>query len=862
MKIAYKLAFVVLVPLIAIWGVVLYASSSGEARLSLTIERAAVSQAYSVMEEVERIMHLRIANWKAYGQSTEVQDALRESNYEFAQIADVEKYIDKIDAAWRATPFGATTPLFTKVSENAPAKAMRARLEILNSSSKFPVYGEVFITNRYGANVAQTGRTSDFRQNDEEWWQRAEQDGVYVAEVSFDESAGVYSTDICLRIDDRDGEFIGVLKAVLNIREVINIIEAQTERSDDNEKRGADYNYILFNTHRQIIYSADSSRQFLEDGSSYFDGIVPIVHERVFSAYREYSSGQDDEIHRHFITYAFSSPFTGTKGLQWCLVLEHDAETILRPVHELQRRILLIASGATLAVVVFGAIVAFSISRRLKILSEATIAFGQGDFARVVQIGGNDELTLLATQFNDMTRRLRAATDTLIDQAIGMEYKNAQLEEHIIERERVAVELRKERDFAETLIETAQVIVLVLDTDGCIVRFNHYMEELSGYRLEEVRGRNWFSTFVPESERDVILARFEKAVNDVRTRGKVNQIVAKDGRLYEIEWYDNPLRQSDGRIIGILAIGQDITERASLQSQLSHAQKLEAIGQLAAGIAHEINTPIQFVGDNIRFFRDTFEDLQRMMAKYDEMAESARKGTVSVELLEEVQAEADEIDLEYLLDETPKAVEQSLEGVERVAVIVRSMKEFSHPGGKTKEPTDLNQAIQTTVIVARNEWKYVAEMVMHLDDNLPAVPVFSGDFKQVVLNMIVNAAHAVQDTLGDRSDIKGTITLTTRPVDEDWVEFSISDTGAGMTPEVRERIFDPFFTTKEVGRGTGQGLAIAHNVIVKKHGGTIDVETELGRGTTFVIRLPLSFKASTDSVMSNSYSTAGDILST
>ncbi len=208
------------------------------------------------------------------------------------------------------------------------------------------------------------------------------------------------------------------------------------------------------------------------------------------------------------------------------------------------------------------------------------------------------------------------------------------------------------------------------------------------------------------------------------------------------------------------------------------------------------------------------------------------------ELVAEVDASVAEADVEYLMEEVPKAIDQSLEGVQRVATIVRSMKEFSHPGGADKQPADLNRAIESTITVARNEWKYVAEMVTDFDASLPLVPCLVGDFNQVILNMIINAAHAIRHVVGDNTGEKGTITLTTRR-DGDWAEIRLSDTGTGMPAEVRAKIFDPFFTTKDVGKGTGQGLAIARAVVVKKHGGRIDVESEVGQGTTFIIRLPI-----------------------
>ena len=280
-----------------------------------------------------------------------------------------------------------------------------------------------------------------------------------------------------------------------------------------------------------------------------------------------------------------------------------------------------------------------------------------------------------------------------------------------------------------------------------------------------------------------------------------------------------------------------IEQLDQVHSQLSQAQKLESIGQLAAGIAHEINTPTQYVSDNTMFLQSAFVGLMEAVKGSEVLLEAVRAGTAGPDEIAQFEAVLKKAKLEYLQKQVPPAFEQSLEGLERVSRIVGAMKEFSHPA-QEKTEVDLNRAIQSTITVASNEWKYIAEMHTEFDPELPLVSCLPGDFNQVILNIIVNAAHAISDVVGDGAEGRGTITISTKQVDEQ-VEIRISDTGTGMPAEVRERIFDAFFTTKEVGKGTGQGLSIAYNVVVEKHGGSIDVESEPGQGTTFVIRLPL-----------------------
>ena len=290
---------------------------------------------------------------------------------------------------------------------------------------------------------------------------------------------------------------------------------------------------------------------------------------------------------------------------------------------------------------------------------------------------------------------------------------------------------------------------------------------------------------------------------------------------------------------------QDITDRKRLeekhqrlQEELHQAQKLEAVGQLAAGIAHEINTPVQFIGDNTRFLRGGFSDLEKLLQRCAELTSAAGGDGACPQLAREIRAELDHADLDFLVEEIPKAIEQSLEGIHRVTQIVRAMKEFSHPGTDDKTLIDLNHAIKTTIIVARNEWKFVADVATDLDPQLPLVPCFSGEINQVILNIIVNAAHAIADAVAGSDFAKGAITIATRQAGN-CAEIRITDTGTGIPDGVKAKIFEPFFTTKGVGKGTGQGLSVAHRIVVKRHGGTIAVDTEVGKGTTFLIRLPI-----------------------
>jgi signal transduction histidine kinase len=291
--------------------------------------------------------------------------------------------------------------------------------------------------------------------------------------------------------------------------------------------------------------------------------------------------------------------------------------------------------------------------------------------------------------------------------------------------------------------------------------------------------------------------------------------------------------KSSNRVHGVAL---DITKHANLEQELRQAQKLESVGRLAAGVAHEINTPIQFVNDSVRFLQSAVEDVMAVVAKHQRTTQRMLEGQPENVLAREAIAAEKEVDLPFLTHAMPEAIGRAVIGIDRVAAIVRSIRAFSHPDALDMAREDLNAAITNTLVVAGAEYKYVADLVTELGE-LPLVECHIGEINQVVLNLIVNAAHAIAPHVAG-SDRRGTIKVTTR-VAGDSVEILISDTGGGIPEAIRDRVFDPFFTTKEVGEGSGQGLAIAHSVVVDKHHGKLSFESRVGEGTTFVVTLPI-----------------------
>jgi PAS domain S-box-containing protein len=389
------------------------------------------------------------------------------------------------------------------------------------------------------------------------------------------------------------------------------------------------------------------------------------------------------------------------------------------------------------------------------------------------------------------------------------------------------------REQLETVLDCAPALVIAIDRDGAIRFVNRALPNRS---KEDMVGAS-FREYVPKSAQ----ARVERALAIVWDSGEPQtlelSVTAADGGK---KWFTNylaPLR-SGSLITGALLVSQDVTLMKQAELDLYSAQRLASIGTLAAGIAHEINTPIQFLGDSIDFLRDASRDVFALLGELCKLRDAVERDAPPElqALAAHSRATEEQVDLEYLHMNVPKAFDRCGDGLQRVSTIVRSMKEFSHPSRDEMEPVDLNRAISATLTVARNEYKYVAELETDFAE-LPPVVCHVNDINQVVLNIVVNAAHAIADAQRGR-DRKGVVSVRTR-LEGETVVIAISDTGTGIPEHIRDHIFDPFFTTKEVGRGTGQGLAIAWTAVKEKHGGELTFETEVGKGTTFYIRLPI-----------------------
>ena len=1119
MKIAHKLLLTFLVFTLLILLVGYFAVSTSHQTLKTHIGNASASLAAEILNKIEKDMFHKTEVFQDYSRDLTLQQVVSESNQEFEKLDNIQAYIDKKDQEWTSASKEAITPLMRKLMSNELSEELIEKLGFYNETHSHTVFGEVFVTNKYGANIAQTGKTTDYRQDDEEWWQNARRDGVCIGGLEYDKSAGIHSVHIALRIDDKNGTFVGVMKVIVSVEELADIVRAAEANSQykntqvnltDAEGR------VVSSTHHDLgkrLYDEQLLKK-IDNDQGYFE-------------VREHGPGKGDVL----LSYAVPRGYKAFADLGWILFIEHQSDDIFAPATTLRNKILVIS----LVVTIFAILMSFLISRRISNpvakLREAAIQIGNGKLDAEIEVESDDEIGELAGSFKKMTEDIKKTTtsiehlnkevaqrkqaeqglqrsyqvQTTLNKLLHLSLGNISLKEvlelflyqitsipwlsleskgaiFLVEDDPEVLVLKAQQgldtriqtmcaripfgrclcgraalsrdiDFADCvgeshenrydgipphghycvpifsdnkvlgvmtlyvreghprkeseeeflraashvlsgIVERKQAEAQLQNSThelrervkelNCLYRISDLVEKegitleeiLQGvadlippswqypkttcaritlddqeFRTENFRKTTWKqaanltldgerigtvevfcleekpesdeASFIKE-ERALLDAIAERLARIIERRRVQETLTATDARLKLLvqsgpavifscepggdyaptfisenvqdqlgykarEFLDDPSFWPDhihpedrshvfaelpslleqgrlrheyrfqhkdgsyrwmyeesklvctaaGKPLEIVGYWLDITERKHAEIELGQARKLEAVGQLAAGIAHEINTPTQFVGDNITFLQDALHDIFELQEQQARLLKAAKTGKVSKDIIEAVESTAKGSDIEYLAEEIPKAVEQSLDGVDRISKIVRAMKEFSHPGATGMTDSDINEAIDTTITVTRNEWKYVAEMKTELDPSLPPVPCLVSEFNQVILNLIINAAQAIGDVVGDGKDGLGTITVGTAHHDN-WAEIRVSDTGKGIPKGIMDRIFEPFFTTKDVGKGSGQGLAIARSVIMNKHHGQLSFETEEGKGTTFVVRLPLT----------------------
>ncbi len=380
-----------------------------------------------------------------------------------------------------------------------------------------------------------------------------------------------------------------------------------------------------------------------------------------------------------------------------------------------------------------------------------------------------------------------------------------------------------------TILDTAASAIITIDKTGAVLSFNRSAEHIFGFSCAEIVGQNISRLMPPEvaSQHDNYIRRYLDTKQSM-VLGKLIELKAqrKSGEQFPTLLQVNPMEiEGEMYFCGVI---DDISETKALQVQLGQAQKLEAIGQLASGVAHEINTPIQYIGDNLSALCSNIADI----IAYQQALQGCGDATFQSQL----EALANRYDIPFILEDSPKAIHQAREGVERVAEIVKAMRTFSHvEAGLGKQTINLHDALNSALTICRNSYKYIADVETSYAEDVDSIECFANELNQVFLNLIINAAHAIEEKQAGM----GLIRIVTRKMG-DKVEVLIQDNGIGIPAEIQEKVFNLFFTTKPVGKGTGQGLSLAHSIVVEKHRGKLFFESTSEAGTTFHIQLPIS----------------------
>lgn len=386
------------------------------------------------------------------------------------------------------------------------------------------------------------------------------------------------------------------------------------------------------------------------------------------------------------------------------------------------------------------------------------------------------------------------------------------------------------RDLAEqthSIIETAAEGIVSYDASGVIQGFNQSARQI--FEVEDALGTKVFDLF--EASQDIEATLLTPTNEADAEQLELNAVRQGEAFVAEVAVSST---QVSGALI-FTALVRDLSKRKVLEARLSQAQKMESVGQLAAGVAHEINTPIQFIGDNIQFLQGAFEDLGELFDMFDRLLGTLKEKKTTDEVVEEIEKQSELVDLPFLREEFPGAIEQSLEGIDTVASIVRALKDFSSNSSSTKSALDINRSIESALAVTANLFREIGEVTVSLSPDLEHVFGFGAQLNQVLLNLLTNSAEAIKS---HRDAGEGLVHIQTRAVD-DGIELRVRDNGPGIPQSIMDRIYDPFFTTKEVGAGTGQGLAFVYDTIVNKHAGTIIAKSlEDGAGAEFVVFLP------------------------
>ncbi|MFH1673145.1 MAG: ATP-binding protein [Pseudomonadota bacterium] len=780
MKIIYKLMLGFLVIAFMIWIVGYFAVSTSQKALQKAIEDSSVFLAVKIMDEIDKNTFRRIEEFNAYSKNLIVQEAVCASNQRFNNLNDVETYINEKDQEWTSTPKEVITPFMVELIDNKLSRSLKEKLDYYKKKYGYRVFSEVIITNKYGANVALSGKTTDYRQDNEQWWQKAKSDSIYIGDVEYDESTGAYVTNFGIKIEDDNGNFLGVMKVALNIKDVNYIIkEFEPVGAEDEQKT----TYKLVTKEGKVIYSTGTF-EILEDVHDYIEHIEdgePGRHKHgVFV--------RNDKKHGGVLCAHTHSNF---KELDWILLVEHKTKEIFAPVVKLRNGILVTSIIVTILAVLISISFSRPISKPVTRLRDAAFKIGRGDLDTKIEVKTKDEIGQLATSFKKMSEDLKATT-------VSKEYVD---------------------NIMDSMIDT----LIVVDSDGKIKTVNRATRKLLGYKEEELISK---PVEIISESKEIFLeeAKLEELIDDGKVVNYETEYKTKKGNKIPMLFSGSVIMDKEGAINYVVCTASDITDRKQAEEKLQrYAEELrqmnEEVKAFAYIVSHDLRAPLI----NLKGFSD-------------ELAYSLKEGKT---LLNKYIAHVDEKErAEFTTifeQDVPEAIEFISSSVNRMDGLINAILKLSRIGRRDFTPVSINMEQLVQSILKSLNHQVGQHKGKVSVGALPEVVVDKTAMEQIMGNLLDNAVKYLDPGR------PGKIAISAEQGQEETI-FHIQDNGRGIEQKDMHKVFEIFRRAgKEDVPGEGMGLAYVRTLI-RRHGGRIWCESEPDVGTTFSFTIPHKLK--------------------
>ncbi len=789
--------FLVTILLIIAVGYFLVADLAQET-LKKSIGENSVMLTQEILDKIDRSIYYKIERWLSYiHTNSRLYETVTGSNQEFENIENRQEYIDKIDKDWKE---GKDVKLIQEILNNELSKRLKKRTEFYREKDGYNVFPEVFVTNKYGAIIASTGKTSDYRQDDEEWWQNAKKDSLYVEDLKYDESAEVYSIAICMAAEDEQGNFSGVIKIILNIEEVVNILkefEPTGERKIYGHEEHKTMEFKLLTKDGKIIYSTEEFKildNISEELLSQFERGKIGEHIDYFIAGGD-KPGEGEELFAH----AHSIGYREYKGLEWILVIEHKTKEIFISVVALRNTIIITISIVAILFAMLSFLVSYFITKSIKNLSQTVQFIIRGDLTKRAEVKSKDEIGQLAQNFNVMTESLIRANQKIKKYAVTLEDK---VEERTIKLAETLSEVNREKDRINTILQSIGDGVFVINKDFKITMFNRVAENISGFSEKEVIGKKYSEVlkFVFENSGKINDGFIKKAMNTGEVKELSNHavLIRKDGKKIAVADSAAPLRNENGRIVGCVVVFRDVSRERRISQMES---------EFVSIASHQLRTPITAIQWLMeRVLRK--EKISKKGREYlDDVHASARRLNALVDLLLNVsKVEAGKISVSFRKTEVIETIDRYL-----------------------KESKEL--CAEKNITLTFKEHPKALNVVT--DNNL---------FSNILQSLVSNAIEYTSE--------KGKIEVSLEKKPKSFV-LVVSDTGIGIPEKEQATIFDKFTRASNAKLlktdGTGLGLYFTKQ-IVGLLGGKIWLKSTKDKGATFYVELPLNSKTKVKSV--------------